>query len=483
MAHPNLRPETSNRTSSPVYIRTNPSDYACIHPAALDPAYNGPARPPSPTVFTAPALFIHPTTAVGFVANHTRPSTPHSNSDDCPICLDSYITEACLQIIGIIGCNHRIGSTCLEKMLDHHPGDEKKCPLCRTVWILGSAPHFAAQDRSLANIRAMTNPLLSMGGEVSSSHNRLPPGYTAHPMRSHNRGGLRTDTHSSPLWQDQDQSVLIDSSEESEDGDSEEEEEAAYATQVRIYEDLTADIADIRRRADNQGADRTNRNRRQDRLQHGHEESQLGGGSETNRVESRRRRRGAISANTPGTNTLNRFMNVRALNAFRTAVNGTAPEVAVRGDRFTGHVTRGMARARDEPSARDGQHRATPGEDLMGAGQQQNTISSAVTPASPHAQTGTRRSGADCRVTRPRGGHPQPHTRISQSFRTPEAHAQYLDERQRFLDVQYTNLLRWETALQERETRVENTLALITRQRVELEELMRRQREDLDSSR
>ncbi|EMD69929.1 hypothetical protein COCSADRAFT_177578 [Bipolaris sorokiniana ND90Pr] len=472
MAHPNLRPETPNHTPSPVYIQTSPPGYACIHPTALDPAYNGPARPPSPVVVTTPAVSINSTTAVGFVANHTRSFTPHSNTDDCPICLDSYTTEACLQITGITGCNHRIGSMCLQKMLDHHPGDEKKCPMCRTVWISGLAPNFAAQDRSLANIRAMRNMLRDRGGESSSSHNRLPPGYTAYPiMTTDSQGVVRTYIQPSSLWQRRYQSVLIDSSEE---------EEEDYATQVRNYEDLTAHIADIRRRADNLVADRTNRNRRQGRLQHGHEESQSGSGSETNRVESRRRR-GAISANTPGANPLNRFMNVRALNAFRTAVNGTAPEVAARGDRFTGHIMRGMARARDEPSPRDGQHRATPGEGLMMAGQQQNTVSSAGTPASPNLQTRTRRPGADFGVTGPRSGIPQPHTRISQSFRSPEARAQYLDERERFLDVRYTNLLRWETALQERETRAENTLALITRQRSELEEMMRRQREESDS--
>ncbi|EUC45464.1 hypothetical protein COCMIDRAFT_95527 [Bipolaris oryzae ATCC 44560] len=475
MACPNIRSEPFSRTPSPVHIQTNTPDNACIQPAALDPAHNGPARPPSPMAVTAPALPIHSTTAVGFVANHTRPSTSHSNTDDCPICLDSYTTEVCLQITGITGCNHRIGDMCLQKMLDHHPEDEKKCPLCRTVWISSSAPDITAHNQSLARIRAMTNMLLGMGRDASSSRNRIPPEYMAHHMTGHNRDELRTDIHPSSLWEHQDQSILIDSSEEAEDGDSD-SEEAAYALQVRIYEDLTADIADIRRRANNHGADRTNRNRRQDRLRYGHEENQSDGG-ETNRVEPRRRR-GAMSANTPGANALNRFMNARALNAFRTPVNGTAPEVATRGDRFTGHVMRGIARARDEPSARDGQHRATPGE-----GQQQNTISSAVTPASPHPQTRARHPGADFGVIRSDSVLPQPHTRIYHSFRTPEARAQYLDERERLLDIRYANLLRWQEALQERETRAENTLALVTRQRLELEDLMRRQLEELDSSR
>ncbi|EMD86202.1 hypothetical protein COCHEDRAFT_1160509 [Bipolaris maydis C5] len=477
MAHPNLHPEISDRTPPPVHIQTSPPDYVCIHPTALDPAYNGPARPPSPVVITAPALSTNSTTAVGFIANHTTPSTPHSNTDDCPICLDSYTTENCLQITGITGCKHRIGSMCLRKLLNRHPGDEKKCPLCRTVWIPGVVSNFAARDRSLANIRAMTSMLRSTGGEASSSRNRLPYGYTAYPiMTTDSQRVVRTYTQPSSLWQPRYQSVLIDSSEEAEDRDSEEED---YATQVRNYEDLTAHIADIRRRADNLVADRTNRNRRQDQLQHGHE-SQSRGGSETNRVGPRRRR-GAISANAPGANVLNRFMNVRALNAFRTAVNGTALEVEARGDRFTGHVMRGMARARDEPNAGEGQHRATPGEGLMMAGQQQDTISSAEASVSLNLQTHTRRAGADVEVTGSRSSIPQPHTRISHSFRTPEARAQYLDERERFLDVRYTNLLRWETALQEREMRAENTLALITRQRSELEALLRRQREELES--
>lgn len=64
--------------------------------------------------------------------------TTHDNIppllDECPICLDDFALEDCLQITGIEGCNHRIGRTCLEKLLLTDPDEEKRCPLCRTVW-------------------------------------------------------------------------------------------------------------------------------------------------------------------------------------------------------------------------------------------------------------------------------------------------------------------------------------------------------------
>jgi len=68
--------------------------------------------------------------------------------DECAICLEPYTNEAAARITGVPGCTHVIGVKCLEKLLTASPTQEKKCPICRTVWI--AAP---SQPRSVSDIR------------------------------------------------------------------------------------------------------------------------------------------------------------------------------------------------------------------------------------------------------------------------------------------------------------------------------------------
>lgn len=63
--------------------------------------------------------------------------------DECPICLDSYVLEESVSI-KVEGCNHVFGRNCLISILTNNPRLEKKCPLCRTVWIEAPSAVFAA---------------------------------------------------------------------------------------------------------------------------------------------------------------------------------------------------------------------------------------------------------------------------------------------------------------------------------------------------
>lgn len=95
---------------------------------------------------TAPAAA--PTmTPDAFIAAHTTVDTTLPVSEECPICIDNYAHETCLLITGIPGCTHHIGETCLRQMLSSQPAAEKRCPLCRTVWIAAAAARARVQTR------------------------------------------------------------------------------------------------------------------------------------------------------------------------------------------------------------------------------------------------------------------------------------------------------------------------------------------------
>ncbi|KAL1591993.1 hypothetical protein SLS60_011585 [Paraconiothyrium brasiliense] len=70
--------------------------------------------------------------------------------DECPICLDTYVSEQSVRI-NIEGCKHIFGRSCLTAMLTNNPRLQKKCPLCRTVWM--NAPAGASVGAPLSPIR------------------------------------------------------------------------------------------------------------------------------------------------------------------------------------------------------------------------------------------------------------------------------------------------------------------------------------------
>lgn len=71
-----------------------------------------------------------------FMMNHTcKPNHSTGHSNTCPICLEGEAEHLCVQIYNVQGCNHLIGYDCLKAMLSFNEDDEKRCPLCRTVWL------------------------------------------------------------------------------------------------------------------------------------------------------------------------------------------------------------------------------------------------------------------------------------------------------------------------------------------------------------
>jgi len=107
---------------TPHYLFTNNSPQSVMNDTAPTP----PSAPASAPMMGSVATFI---------SKHTVYDNDLPPTDECPICLDSYTDEKCLRIIDIAGCSHHIGSNCLEEILRTSPRDEKRCPLCRAVWI------------------------------------------------------------------------------------------------------------------------------------------------------------------------------------------------------------------------------------------------------------------------------------------------------------------------------------------------------------
>ncbi|KAF2249988.1 hypothetical protein BU26DRAFT_604263 [Trematosphaeria pertusa] len=84
--------------------------------------------------------------ATAFIQTHTLivPGTELSPFDECPVCLETYNltaqSEHACKIINIPNCEHVIGLSCLTAILTANGSTEKKCPLCRTVWIPSRVP-------------------------------------------------------------------------------------------------------------------------------------------------------------------------------------------------------------------------------------------------------------------------------------------------------------------------------------------------------
>jgi hypothetical protein len=173
--------------------------------------------------------------ATRFIANHSTADTNLPLLDECPICLDNYQSETCLQITGINGCNHHVGHKCLEEMLRSHPNEEKKCPLCRAVWIPAPALNFPPRDQSLAMSRRMQGMFAGLDG--------IGDNIAGTPQLG-NRLGLQPRREGAAVLSLVPRAhalspIVIDS-------DSDEED---YETQFQNFQDSTREIAAIRQRA------------------------------------------------------------------------------------------------------------------------------------------------------------------------------------------------------------------------------------------
>ena len=94
--------------------------------------------------------------------------------EECPICLESYSSEPRRRITGIGGCAHHIGAKCLEEMLHSHPNEEKRCPLCRTMWIPAPrAPGASASEQMAEMLESLYGIGASIAFPIDSDRNGL----------------------------------------------------------------------------------------------------------------------------------------------------------------------------------------------------------------------------------------------------------------------------------------------------------------------
>jgi hypothetical protein len=122
--------------------------------------------------------------ATKFVNEHTKIDVDPLLQEECPICLDAYAVESCVQITGIPNCTHRIGLNCLMKVLRDRPTEEKRCPLCRAAWIPGpTAPNAPA---GLSNVDAAIENATRRVAAITQSVTRDRDDYETH-LRSFNR--------------------------------------------------------------------------------------------------------------------------------------------------------------------------------------------------------------------------------------------------------------------------------------------------------
>jgi hypothetical protein len=178
--------------------------------------------------------------ADAFIANHTAADVSVPLLEECPICLDNYSHEICVRITGVAGCNHRIGLTCLTALLKSHPELEKKCPLCRAVWI--ARPISVPRRRANAIRVGARGPGVVFGGvynEAYANGNLRQPGpdyaARANPIGQSLQGPERM------VGLQQHELINLDSSDEDED----------YETQVENFNAFTREIENIRSRARN----------------------------------------------------------------------------------------------------------------------------------------------------------------------------------------------------------------------------------------
>ncbi|KAF2871617.1 hypothetical protein BDV95DRAFT_594699 [Massariosphaeria phaeospora] len=110
----------------------------------------------APPTVDANEAFIQAHTTVLFLSDNGGGSL-----DECPICLDNFTTENAVQISGVNGCSHVIGYNCLRNLLASNASAEKKCPLCRAVWIPAPVTNLPGNPQPAASRNSRGRPGLS----------------------------------------------------------------------------------------------------------------------------------------------------------------------------------------------------------------------------------------------------------------------------------------------------------------------------------
>tara|TARA_R110002003_G_scaffold111_5_gene9449 strand:+ start:2354 stop:3592 length:1239 start_codon:yes stop_codon:yes gene_type:complete len=407
------------------------------------------------------------TAAANFLGAHTIPDVSVPPSEECPICLDNYTSEQCLRITGIPGCTHRVGQKCLEELLRNRPGDEKKCPLCRTRWIEAFAPASARREEQGTAQRAVrVDAMLRnfFGREYAA---QWGGGMLAEPVRQ---------PQPQPPQPHPGQLINLDS----------DEDDDGYNVQLEHFNNLTRDIESVRTRARDTLVPRGQRRREmREATARQRASSRPGGanihagrdprlvGSMGTPVQGGARREGAGA----GANAASGFNRLLSLsNSFRLAENdrGGVPQRSATVGHASNTARSHTERQRHLPHAAADQ--LPPRLNVEGPSTTPNSSTSTIAakPPVPDVSQASRPQGQD--------RHDQREAQLRQTQLR-------LVQRERDLNVREAQLLEREAVLRAkerqmlaREQRVEQVLGRTRVHRDEMEALVRRQRGEMEKS-
>lgn len=211
--------------------------------------------------------------ATTFIAAHTTEDTDVCLLDECPICLDNYIDDTCVRIIGIQGCTHRIGLACLREMLRRNPNQEKRCPLCRTIWIAeATAPRRPTQlytGMPSSGLDTLQGLQLYLGQTLHTQDRRMarviPPDPRPYNGAEEVRSSARTADEEQGQSLRQQMDAPHDSSTRARAAEIALQEN--YAAEARSFENFNQELESIRQRAHGTSlrGRRSGRGRRPDR--------------------------------------------------------------------------------------------------------------------------------------------------------------------------------------------------------------------------
>jgi hypothetical protein len=385
-----------------------------------------------------PAATASPDAAATFIANHTAVDEEVPLLEECPICLDNYSNEHCLRITGLSGCTHRIGQGCLERMLRRSPAKDTKCPLCRAVWIAAQAP-AAAPARPTRVRPPMVPPRRVTSARRAEVANLLGDNIAQQQPTGIGLFGLGGAISGAPAQQRTQRGspdVARPQRPQIVDLTSSDDDEVDYATHLNDYNELTRDIESIRTRARNTQLPRAERYRRE-------RSNDLGAAG------------GAM----------NRFL----LNPFRLSPpeSSDAPrrQQSLRKSPEVARPRQSSVRtaARPAPRTRLDVPRPTPALNL-GSSSSSDTVTANARPRVPFVSAQSYLNGNQAAI------------RAAQL----DLREQELNQRGKCLSVREAALLVREQDVTAKEQRLEQVAALVQRQSNEMEELVARQREEMD---
>ncbi|KAH6870351.1 hypothetical protein BKA58DRAFT_420912 [Alternaria rosae] len=435
-----------------------------------------------------------------FIRDHTTHDTTFSSHEECSICLDNYTTEKCLRITNIPHCNHYIGANCLDRMLRRNPHEEKKCPLCRTIWIPARALPFPPRNQSLGTSRRMANMFVGLDGIGADIAGNQLVGPGALSLLPFDTPSSPTFTPSSPAFTPTSptfptsptltpstpppqSSPALDGLFEPEAAtaqaqnqqlnpiviDSDPDSDADYKVQFQNYENYRREIADIRSRArDTRGLKSSRKKRRaaaaeRESVNASNERNGEGADSSGNSNSENATATATGGTGTTGSGALNRLLNNCARNPFRPAEYTATATATAASPAPTSEVKF------EQPASRTANHASA---------------RPAPTPYIQNPSPNTPDTPVDVDLTADElielPAIQSVSAREAVRSRQLDHREASLSRREKVLITRQLALARHEEATQTQERRVNEIFLMLRRQREELEEMTERYREEHD---